>query len=398
MITMATTTEPKPTHRLHGIDLARALALIGMVVTHTMELATADGTPLPASLLAGKASALFAVLAGFSITLSTRSYDTTRNAVLSLITRGGIIAFIGVLLGSVTTNIAVILVNYGIMFMLAPAVFRLPTRALAVLAPTWLAAAPVVGFAIRSGADLPKAWSMPHLGNITDLPYMATAIFSTGYFPVIEWFGYILVGLLLSRLNWHRMATAVHVLITGATTAVLAWVSSYVLLHSTSGMDVLVESSAGTHPKEWGGLLNALYVANAGSTPTDTWWWLAIVGPHSSTPFDLFFTAGLAAAVIALSMLTCTWLEERVRHLDPLLIMGSMSLTTYSFHVVFREFSSSFLIHAALMLALAYVYAHSVSRTGPLEKLVSQAVTSVAPKQALQSTARTSTVGAEANQ
>lgn len=388
------TTRTKP--RLQGIDLARAIALIGMAATHTLELATADGTPLPASILAGKAAALFAVLAGFSITLSTRSYDSTRNAALSLVIRGALIAGIGIILGSITTNIAVILVNYGVMFILAAAIFRAPTKVLAVVTPLWLVIAPVVGFAIRSAAEFPKAWSMPHLGNFTDLPYMGMAIFSTGYFPVLEWFGYILVGLLLSRLNWQRTATAVRVWIAGLVTAAIAYLTSTILLKTTIGMTALEASSAGTHPKEWGGLLNALYVANAGSTPTDTWWWLAIVGPHSSTPFDLIYTSAISAAVIAALMLATSRLKQTPLLLQPWLTLGTMSLTAYSIHVIFREFTSSFLLHVLVMVLATNLYAALISKTGPLEKGVSKIVARTAPKTAVQDPETPGTVSEDA--
>ena len=35
-----------------------------------------------------------------------------------------------------------------------------------------------------------------------------------------------------------------------------------------------------------------------GTTPTDSWWWLAVDAPHSGTPFDLAHTTGTALAVL----------------------------------------------------------------------------------------------------
>ena len=54
--------------RLVGLDVARCLALLGMVATHVLDARTPDGELATAQWLAGgRASALFAVLAGVSL-------------------------------------------------------------------------------------------------------------------------------------------------------------------------------------------------------------------------------------------------------------------------------------------------------------------------------------------
>ena len=60
--------------RLHGIDAARGLALLGMMATHLLPTfeSTADLTPTWIGLtFSGRAAALFAVLAGVGLALST---------------------------------------------------------------------------------------------------------------------------------------------------------------------------------------------------------------------------------------------------------------------------------------------------------------------------------------
>ena len=60
--------------RLVGLDVARCLALLGMVATHVLDERTPAGDLTTAQWLAGgRASALFAVLAGVSLALMTRS-------------------------------------------------------------------------------------------------------------------------------------------------------------------------------------------------------------------------------------------------------------------------------------------------------------------------------------
>ena len=56
--------------RLVGLDVARCLALLGMVATHVLDERSPDGTLTRTSwLVDGRASALFAVLAGVSLAL-----------------------------------------------------------------------------------------------------------------------------------------------------------------------------------------------------------------------------------------------------------------------------------------------------------------------------------------
>jgi uncharacterized membrane protein len=60
--------------RLHGIDAARGLALLGMMATHLLPTfeSNANLTPTWIGLIfSGRAAALFAVLAGVGLALST---------------------------------------------------------------------------------------------------------------------------------------------------------------------------------------------------------------------------------------------------------------------------------------------------------------------------------------
>jgi len=60
--------------RLAGVDVARGLALLGMAAVHIFPEQSADGGLHPAYVVAaGRASALFAVLAGVGLALLRRS-------------------------------------------------------------------------------------------------------------------------------------------------------------------------------------------------------------------------------------------------------------------------------------------------------------------------------------
>jgi hypothetical protein len=94
-----------------------------------------------------------------------------------------------------------------------------------------------------------------------------------------------------------------------------------------------------------------------GTTPTETWWWLAVDAPHSSTPPDLVHTTGAALALLGALLLA-----ERYagRLLLPLAAAGSMTLTLYTVHVWLlgtgwlpedRETSYAVQVAAALLVA-----------------------------------------------
>ena len=58
-----------PRSRVVGVDVARCLALLGMMATHILPGVVDGDVPLGFQLAAGRASALFAVLAGVSLVL-----------------------------------------------------------------------------------------------------------------------------------------------------------------------------------------------------------------------------------------------------------------------------------------------------------------------------------------
>lgn len=372
-------TRPDPGARMLGIDLSRAVALLGMMATHTMDLVDAAGDPQPVGLIAGKAAALFAVLAGFSVELSTRSYGRWREATASLAVRGVLIAILGLVLGSLSSSIAVVLVNYGVLFLLAPLVLRLPTRWLAVTTVLWLVVSPVASHLIRGGLGLQRAAEAPALSHLSQPGELVIGVLLTGYYPVLQWMGYLLVGLLLARLDWRSAATAAWAGAVGALLAASAWVSSQLLL-SAGGHEALERAGSGLPPLAWGSPYAAQTIGSHGITPTDTWWWLATVGPHSSTTFDLVFTSGIAAAVIAVCVLICLAIGERTRLLMPVLAAGSMPLSMYTLHVILSELTDLYVLHVLLLLGLAALWRAGGEGPGPLESLVSGAVRLVVPR------------------
>ncbi|RAD02609.1 hypothetical protein DN549_33390, partial [Burkholderia multivorans] len=109
--------------------------------------------------------------------------------------------------------------------------------------------------------------------------------------------------------------------------------ASWLLLNVAGGLQELEAVAAASGAD----LTAALYVNSYGVTPPDSWWRLAIAGPHSATPFDLISTAGTSLAAIAVCQAAAILLGRRSWLLAPLSAPGSMPLTVYAAHVILVE-------------------------------------------------------------
>ncbi|MBS2940423.1 DUF1624 domain-containing protein [Nocardioides sp. J2M5] len=330
--------------RLVGLDVARCLALLGMVATHVLAPRGDDGDLTTLQWLAGgRASALFAVLAGISLALMT--HQPLRGRLLALrsagiVARAALIALLGLALGGLDTGIAVILTYYGVLFVLALPFTLLRLRILAPLAVAWVVVAPVVSHVVRP--HLPeRGFDSPTFAQLGDPGQLAGELLLTGYYPAFPWLAYVLVGLVLGRLDLRDTTLVGGLALGGLGTAVLATRVSHAFVDPA----VASENATGMY----------------GTTPTGgDWSWLLLVAPHSATPFDLAQTIGSAVLVIAGCLLLERLLPRPVTAvLAVVLGAGAATLTLYSLHVVMRtpqvwpsEEPSSFGLHLAVLLAI----------------------------------------------
>ncbi len=366
-----------PPGRLVGLDVARCLALIGMIATHTLVSRTPDGGVTTVQAIAGgRASALFAVLAGVSLALMSGRTEPLsgrplRAAAAGLAARAAVIALVGLVLGALETTIAVILTYYGVLFCLGLPFLRLRAGALAALGVGWALVGPVLSHLVRPALPA-RGYDSPSLAGLAEPPRLLGELLFTGYYPAVTWLSYLLIGMALGRSQLRRPATAVGLVAAGAGAAALAWAVSSTLLALPGAVPALARTSTG--PVEPGGLAATLEHGLYGTTPTGSWWWLAVHAPHSGTPFDLLHTAGCAVAVIGACLL--------VGRLAPAVLAvvfgaGAMTLTTYSLHVVMRtpgawpdDDVDTFVRHVLLVLLVGAAY-RLAGRSGPLERAAS---------------------------
>lgn len=351
--------------RLVGLDVARCLALLGMVATHVLEARTPTGELATAQWLAGgRASALFAVLAGVSLALMTREPLSGRPLALrsaGIVGRAMLIALLGLLLGGLDTGIAIILTYYGVLFVLGLPFTVLRVRTLIPLAVGWVVLAPVLSHLVRPHLP-PRGFESPTFAQLADPARLAGELLLTGYYPAVPWLAYLLAGLALGRLDLRNRSLLGALALGGLGTAVLATRISRGLVDPA----VASENATGMF----------------GTTPVDgDWDWLLVVAPHSATPFDLAQTIGSAVLVIS-----CCLLIERLLPRAATLVLGvvlgagAATLTLYSLHIVMLtpevwppEEPSTYVSHVVVLLALGAAL-RLLRRRGPLEAVAAAPV------------------------
>lgn len=367
---------PSTSTRIVGVDVARCVALVGMIATHVLPVRAADGSlALTHELAGGRASALFAVLAGTSIALMSGGQQPVRGAergtiTIGLAVRAFLIALIGVLLGQLPTTIAIILTCYGVLFLLALPFLGLRRNALAALGAAWLVVVPVLSHLLRP--HLPsRGFASPRLDSFVAPWQAVTELTFTGYYPAVPWLGYLLVGMAIGRTDLRRRRTAAVVIVLGAVLAASSWLASEWLTRRPGATRALVGSAreTGMTAERLGRRLEETMF---GTTPTESWWWLAVHAQHSGTPFDLVHTTGTAMLVLGL----CLLLGRRWPRAAAVMFgAGAMTLTLYTLHVVLRtppllpdHDAQAFAWHVGIVLTIGAVYA-LVSRRGPLESM-----------------------------
>lgn len=273
--------------RVIGLDVARALALIGMVSAH---LLATDGLVL--TVTDGFPSGLFAVLAGVSLALMSERGVREGGAVLatsrhSLLVRGLVLVLLHQVLALVNGPIQVVLEAFGTAYLAMAWMPRWRTRTL------WLALAVL---ALASGTLHAVILTFyPPVPTVLDFPY-----------PLVAWMTYMTVGLLVHRLLLHSPWRQARLL---ALSAPVAAVGTLVREHAALSVPPL--------PEEEGGASGTLRL---------------VLDPvsHSGGLVDLMTTTAGSLAVICLCLLL---FRRQAWWSFPLQAMGSMSLTVYVAHV-----------------------------------------------------------------
>ncbi|QHC23386.1 DUF418 domain-containing protein [Streptomyces sp. GS7] len=362
--------------RLIGVDLARGLAVFGMYAAHVGPDPDQGGaTGFLMELAHGRASALFAFLAGFAVVLITgRSAPKTglagRQAVAKVVIRAAILMAAGTALTMTGTPVEIILAYYGVYFLLVLPLHRLGAGSLAVIATGAAVIFPQVLYLAAPALD---AGSAHRSRGVVD--GIVSLLFS-GSYPAVAWVPFVIAGMAVARLDLASTAVRIRLTVSGAALAVAGYGGSWLALHLVPGaLDALtVVAGPGAASAWWSDI--------AGFPTGDTPAWLLVASPHSETTMSIVGNTGVAVAVVATCLIAVDTVPRLRALARPVIAVGSMSLTAYVFHIVgirlmgIEELPGSPLPVLVGFIAAALVFATIWSRffrRGPLEWLMAKA-------------------------
>lgn len=294
--------------RISGFDLARSLAILGMVLVHFALVAATDhASPaalgLIVRLLDGRAAATFVVLSGIGMTLMTQriaphDFIARRNTSRTLFRRGLFLLALGFL--NLTIWPGDILRVYGVSLMLASRFFDASARTL-----LGIAVGCVIGFIVLMGLlDFSRNWdweSMTYHGLWT-AEGIVRNLFFDGFRSVFPWTGLVFYGMWLGRLDLTDRRMNNRVLFAALTVVVIVETVSAIALAQ---------------------------LRQAGFDQELVYW----LGTESMPTLPLFLLAAGGSATLVIAV--CVRITSRSSAaLTPLIATGRMALTWYVSHIV----------------------------------------------------------------
>lgn len=275
--------------RLHGLDIARFLAFLGMVLVNFRIAAQvtpgADVYSQLTNALEGRAAALFVVLAGIGLSLGSTDAKQVLRRALFLFAAG---------LLNLTIFEADILHFYGLYFLLALPFLSAPSRSL-----LWAAIAVVaIGVLGLFALDYEANWDWNTLAydNFWTFEGFLRHAFFNGWHPVFPWVAFLFIGMWLGRLTLDRPQMQLRLIAWGSLSALLGALPAQ-LVQDPELMELL----------------------NTGTLPPG--------------PFYVLAASGSAAVVIGLVLL-CYPALERLRLSPWLIAPGRQALSLYVAHIL----------------------------------------------------------------
>ncbi len=299
--------------RILGYDLARSVAILGMVIVHFALVMASDLEQPPwlgvvVDHLDGRAAALFVVLAGVGLTLRSRGAAGDKRADERVRVRRVVLRRGAFLLAVGVANLVLwpgdILRVYGVGLLLAAWLLNARGRFLLGAAALFVA-----GFVVLAAClDYEKNWEWETLTyrRLWTGEGFVRNLFFDGFRSVFPWAGLLFFGMWLGRRDGSDPATARRMLLRGGAAALLA-----------EGVSNLLVRHFLAHPGELDGdAVRALF------------------GTHSMPPLPLFLLSacGTAVAVVGASLLVAGRFQDNPL-VRALVATGQMAFTWYVAHI-----------------------------------------------------------------
>ncbi|MDX3752289.1 DUF418 domain-containing protein [Streptomyces sp. AK08-02] len=349
------TKRPSSTARLVGVDLARAVAVFGMFAVHVGPF-----NPFPTSgdgagtwfvwLASGRASALFATLAGFSLVLiagrlEPRTGLAGRQAKARIVIRAVILLVVGTALAMTDFGGGVIINFYAVYFLLALPLLRLRARTLATIAVALALIAPQVAYCLRALLSESIVNTIDSYDPIARLSGVGGLDFLlTGFYPAITWMTFVVTGMALGRLDLSSGAVRRRLAVVGPALIAFGYGVSWLALRLTDGAREMAAGMPGMKEfdvfKDRGAMPDPGMAEGSFDLPVGSglWgpdgWGLLAAEPHSGSTFDLVGCLGVAITVILCLTVAVDRLPVLRRPAAPVIAVGTMSLTLYVSHIL----------------------------------------------------------------
>ncbi|WP_420586463.1 DUF418 domain-containing protein [Ruegeria sp.] len=275
--------------RLEALDAARFLAFCGMVLVNfriAAQVAPGQGwATVLVDALEGRAAALFVILAGIGIGLSTIKAGI-------LLRRAAFLFVVGLI--NMTVFDADILHFYALYFVVGAAFLKASGRTL------WLGALGIVALSVLANLtfDYERGWDWTSLTYIDlwTLPgFVRNALFN-GWHPVLPWAAFLLIGMAIGRSDLHTVCIQHRLIMWGFGAAVLA-------------------------------LFPQMLVSDPDLA--------AYLGTESIPPGPFYILAGTGSSCVVIGLLLKLWpFIERLRVGPALAAPGRQSLTLYMAHIL----------------------------------------------------------------
>jgi uncharacterized membrane protein YeiB len=306
--------------RLHGIDLARAVAIMGMMLIHfnenvgTVPFSGPDWLVWLASQIEGRAAVAFVILAGIGMSLMSRRARLADDAAEKLAIRSGLLRRAGVLFA---VGLAFhyfwdgdILHYYGVFITLGSFLLFAPAAWLWIIALLLNAGffAMLIASNNYPGWDYYAGWDWDTLTYVDfwSLKGFMRSLLFNGWFPLFPWFGFLLVGIWIGRQDLHSRSVRLKCMLGGAAASVSAACASWLLVHMIG-------------PKFLGISSEHAY---------------SFFGTECLPPTPTFVLQAGGAAVFMIAL--CLEIADRLgdsRWLRPWLVFGQCALSIYIGHV-----------------------------------------------------------------
>lgn len=296
-----------PARRLSGVDVARVIAVAGMVMVHF------GPNPVPTTtagriydLSHGRASILFALLAGVGVTLlfQRRSAGNPMLGRGRILLRAAILLPIGLWLQSLDHGVLVILHYYALYFVLAALVVSLPDRWIIAGAAWVILIGPLI---YMTGESARPEWYSDSPSTIGDpASKIVRDLLLAGSYPLVTWAAPLLVGVWVGRRNLSSLN--------------VKW------MLFGGGISLAIGSIIATRLSSW--------------TESARLTQLLTVEPHNQMPLWLTGSIGSALAILGGMLLLSDVLG---RAIWPLVAAGQLALSIYVGHLFVLHANSELL-------------------------------------------------------